>query len=135
MRFALIDAKKAEIPIETAGVVLAHVRAAFATLNETYGSRRIHAELTAHGLAIGRHKVARLMRENSLKARQKARFRKTTDSDNGGPVTVYVLGQDSPPRRLIRNGVSTSRTCGRPRAGCTWRSSWICFRGGSSAGS
>ena len=120
MRFALIDAKKAEIPIETACavlgvsvsgfyawksrpasarqcddmVMLAHVRAAFATSNETYGSRRMHAELTESGLAIGRHRVARLMRENGLKARQKTRFRKTTDSDHGGPVAVNVLDQD-----------------------------------------
>jgi putative transposase len=120
MRFALIDAKKAEIPIETACavlgvsvsgfyawksrpasarqcddmVMLAHVRAAFATSNETYGSRRMHAELTESGLAIGRHRVARLMRENGLKARQKTRFRKTTDSDHGGPVAANVLDQD-----------------------------------------
>ena len=120
MRFALIDAKKAEIPIETACavlgvsvsgfyawksrpasarqcddmVMLAHVRAAFATSSETYGSRRMHAELTESGLAIGRHRVARLMRENGLKARQKTRFRKTTDSDHGGPVAANVLDQD-----------------------------------------
>jgi len=68
MRFALIDAKKAEVPVTTACAVLnvsvsgfyawkrrpmssrqrsdmillAHIRAEFATSNETYGSR--HAE-------------------------------------------------------------------------------------------
>lgn len=120
MRFALIDAKKAEIPIETACavlgvsvsgyyawkgrpasarqsddmVMLAYVRAAFVTSNETYGSPRMHAELTEHGLAIGRHRVARLMRENGLKARQKTRFKRTTDSDHGGPVASNVLDQD-----------------------------------------
>jgi putative transposase len=87
MSFALIDAKKAEIPVETACaalgvsvsgfyawkkrpasarqsadlVVLAHIRAEFATSNETYGSPRMHAELKDQGLSIGRHRVARLM--------------------------------------------------------------------------
>ena len=34
------------------------------------------------------------MRENGLKARQRTRFKKTTDSDHGGPVAPNVLGQD-----------------------------------------
>jgi transposase InsO family protein len=120
MSFALIDAKKAEIPIETAcaalGVsvsgfyawqsrpasnrqtddmmMLAHIRAEFSTSNGTYGSPRMHVELNESGLSIGRHRVARLMSENGLKARQKTRFKKTTDSDHGGPVATNVLDQD-----------------------------------------
>lgn len=120
MRFALIDAKKAEIPIETACtvlgvsisgyyawkgrpastrqsddmVMLAHIRAEFVTSNETYGSPRMHAELKELGLSIGRHRVARLMSENGLQARQKTRFKRTTDSDHGGPVARNVLDQD-----------------------------------------
>jgi putative transposase len=120
MSFALIDAKRAEFPIETACaaldvsvsgfyawksrpasdrqtndmVMLAHIRAEFSTSNETYGSPRMHAELQDNGLAIGRHRVARLMSENGLKARQKTRFKKTTDSDHGGPVATNVLDQD-----------------------------------------
>ena len=84
MSFALIDAKRAEVPVETACavlgvsergfyawktrsasarqtddlVMLAHIRAEFSTSNETYGSPRMHAELTESGLAIGRHRVA-----------------------------------------------------------------------------
>lgn len=120
MSFALIDAKKADISIETACavlgvsvsgfyawksrpasarqsddiVLLAHIRAEFATSNETYGSPRMHAELKERGLAVGRHRVARLMSENGLKARQRTRFRRTTDSDHGGPVASNVLDQD-----------------------------------------
>jgi putative transposase len=120
MSFALIDAKKAEISIETACtvlgvsvsgyyawksrpasarqsddmVLLAHIRTEFATSNETYGSPRMHAELKEQGLSVGRHRVARLMSENGLKARQKTRFRKTTDSDHGGSVASNILDQD-----------------------------------------
>jgi putative transposase len=120
MRFALIDAKKVDVPVQTACailgvsasgyyawksraasarqrrdlVLLAHIRSQFSTSNETYGSPRMHVELNEDGVPVGRHRVARIMRENDLKARQKTRFKKTTDSDHGGPVATNVLGQD-----------------------------------------
>ena len=120
MSFALIDAKRADVSVATACrvlgvsesgfyswknrdaglrqqrdmILLAHIRAEFSTSNETYGSPRMHAELKESGLAIGRHRVARLMRENGLKARQKSRFKKTTDSDHGGPVAPNIIDQD-----------------------------------------
>jgi len=75
-------------------VLLAHIRSQFSTSNETYGSPRMHVELNEDGLSVGRHRVARIMRDNDLKARQKTRFKKTTDSNHGGPVTVNVLDQD-----------------------------------------
>ncbi|WP_408884340.1 IS3 family transposase [Kozakia baliensis] len=75
-------------------VLLAHVRAAFAGSNETYGSPRMTHEVQANGLAIGRRRVARLMRENGLKARQKRRFKRTTDSDHANPVAPNLLDQD-----------------------------------------
>jgi putative transposase len=120
MSFALIDAKKADVPVQTACavlgvsasgyyawknreassrqrrdlVLLAHIRSEYATSNETYGSPRMHAELKENGLAVGLHRVARLMSENGMKARQKTRWKKTTDSDHGGPVAINVLAQD-----------------------------------------
>ena len=75
-------------------VFMAHIRSQFSTSHETYGSPRMHVELQEDGLAIGRHRVARLMRENGLKALQKRRFKKTTDSDHGGPVAANILDQD-----------------------------------------
>ena len=52
----------------------------------------MHVELNDNGLAVGR--VARIMRDNDLKARQKTRFKKTTDSNHGGPVAINLLDQD-----------------------------------------
>jgi transposase InsO family protein len=75
-------------------VFLAHIRSQFRLSHETYGSPRMHVELQDEGLSIGRHRVARLMRENGLKALQKRRFKKTTDSSHGGPVAANILEQD-----------------------------------------
>ncbi len=75
-------------------VFLAHIRSQFATSHETYGSPRMHAELQELELPVGRHRVARLMRDNGLKALQKRRFKKTTDSEHAGPVAANVLDQD-----------------------------------------
>ncbi len=120
MSFALIDAKKATATVATACaalgvsksgyyawknrdaslrqrddlVLLAHIRSEFVESHETYGSPRMHAELKESGLSMGRHRVARLMSENGMKARQKTRFKKTTDSDHGGPVASNVLDQN-----------------------------------------
>lgn len=75
-------------------VLLAHIRAQFATSNETYGAPRMHVELREDGLDVGRHRVARLMRDNGLKALQKRRYKKTTDSNHGGPIAPNLLDQD-----------------------------------------
>lgn len=75
-------------------VLLAHIRAQFSTSNETYGAPRMHVELKEDGLDVGRHRVARLMRDNGLKALQRRRYKKTTDSNHGGPVAANLLDQD-----------------------------------------
>ena len=120
MRFRLIDAAKREFPIQRlckvldvspSGyfawknrpasrrqredlVLLAHVRSAFSLSHETYGSPRMTHELREQGLAAGRRRVARLMRENGLRARQPRRFRRTTDSQHAFPVAPNRLDQD-----------------------------------------
>jgi putative transposase len=120
MRFRVIEAEKASIPVKRSCalldvsesgfyawqgrkpsqrqrddmVLLAHVRSHFFTSHETYGSPRIAVELKEAGVAIGRHRVARLMRENGLKAFQKRRFKRTTDSAHGGLIAPNMLDQD-----------------------------------------
>ena len=59
-----------------------------------YGSPRVHAELVAEGLRVGRHKVARLMRMARLGGCPKRRFRVTTQREPGHPVARNLLKQD-----------------------------------------
>jgi putative transposase len=120
MRFRLIDAAKKDFPVQrlckvldvsASGyvawkerpacrrqradmVLLAHVRSAFTLSNGTYGSPRMVHELRHNGLSIGRRRVARLMRENGLRARQKRRFKRTTDSLHAFPIAPNLLDQD-----------------------------------------
>ena len=120
MRFRLVDEAKKEFPVQRlctvlgvsqSGyfawkdrcasvrqredmVLLAHVRSAFALSNGTYGSPRMTRELQDEGFAIGRRRTARLMRENDLKARQKRRFKRTTDSQHAWPVAPNIIDQD-----------------------------------------
>ena len=120
MRFSFIDAKKAEFPaarlwetleVSQSGyfawksrpaserqcknmVLLAHIRERFSLSRETYGSPRMHADLIEDGIIAGRHRIARPMRDNNLKARQKRRFKKTAGSGHGWPVAPNHLGQD-----------------------------------------
>ena len=73
---------------------LAHIRTAFALSNRTYGSPRMHRDLVDEDLPIGRRRTARLMRENGLAARQKRRFKRTTDSTHSWPIAPNLLDQD-----------------------------------------
>jgi putative transposase len=70
----------------------------------------MHVELKAAGLSCGRHRIARLMRDNGLKALMKHRYKKTTDSDHGGPVAPNLLDQDfsaAGPNRKWWSDIST----------------------------
>ena len=41
-------------------IILAHIRNQFALSRETYGSPRMHVELSEEGIRAGRHRTARL---------------------------------------------------------------------------
>ena len=92
MRFALIDAEKAEFPVRTmcrvldvseSGffswkgrpasqrqrddmIYLAHIRIAFELSNRTYGSPRMHRDLVDEGLSIGRRRTMDVLQRDDL---------------------------------------------------------------------
>ena len=53
---------------------------------ETYGYRRVDAELRHRGLVVNAKKIRRLMREHALQPMRRRRFVATTDSNHGYPV-------------------------------------------------
>lgn len=76
-------------------IVLEKIKAAHRKSRQTYGSPRIQAELVAQGIRCGHNRVARLMRLNGLRAKQKRAFKvKTTDSNHHQPVAPNLLDQD-----------------------------------------
>ena len=58
-----------------------------------YGSPRVHAELRERGQRTGRKRIARLMRAAGLRARERRRFRCTTDSGHGMAIKGNLLAR------------------------------------------
>jgi len=72
----------------------------FQASRRTYGSPRIQAALRRAGERCGKNRVARLMREQGLHARQKRRFRpQTTQSQHGLAVAENWLAKVPAPAR------------------------------------
>ena len=71
--------------------LVARIEAVHGDSRRTYGSPRVHASLKAAGYRIGRKRVARLMRENDIRAKTKRKFRVTTDSRHDLPVAPNLL--------------------------------------------
>jgi len=119
MKFAFIAAKEVAFPVITMCRVLgvtrggfyawkkrpkpararsdAQLAAAVAAVHQrsrrTYGSPRVHRELRAHGVRVGKKRVERLMRENGIQGRSKRRYKRTTDSKHGGPIAPNLLAR------------------------------------------
>ncbi len=120
MRFAFIEAEKARFPVTMmcrllevsrsgfyasrgrrestrAGEdrrLLVHIKASHTASRGTYGSPRVHRDLVEDGVAVGRHRVARLMRQEGLRSKRRRRYRVTTHSDHHHPVAANVLERD-----------------------------------------
>jgi transposase InsO family protein len=78
--------------------LLLEIRAALVRGRGAYGSPRIHRELRARGIRVGKKRIERLMRENGLVARQKRRFVHTTDSRHEHPIAPNLLDRHFDPK-------------------------------------
>jgi putative transposase len=117
VRFEFIEAEKANFPIavmcrllevsrsgfyasrrrpasartkDTARLEVA-VAVAHSTSRKTYGSPRVHAEVRAAGWAVGRKRIAAIMRRKGLVGRARRSFRRTTEVDPSLAIAPNVL--------------------------------------------
>lgn len=65
---------------------LALIRASFKKGRETYGYRRIHDDFRDSNEPCGKHRIARLMRENGIRPKTRRKFKVTTDSKHNKPI-------------------------------------------------
>ena len=117
MKFAFIDAEKAQWPVDVQcgalgvsrsgyyawrdraeaprvtedAALVEEIKAAHKAGRGNYGSPRVHRELRAKGRRVGRKRIERLMRREGIVGRKKKRFRKTTDSNHPHPIAPNVL--------------------------------------------
>lgn len=70
------------------------IKAVHAQSHETYGSPRVYRELKAQGVACSENRVARLMRQHGLQARQVKAYKVTTKADETHPVAPNLLDGD-----------------------------------------
>lgn len=74
--------------------LLLNIKAAYAAGRGNYGSPRVHRELKEWGISCSRRRVARLMRENGIRAKRSRRFRVTTNSEHAFPVAANILDRN-----------------------------------------
>jgi putative transposase len=105
--------------------ITAQIQTVFQRHRGFYGAPRVHQELRAAGLKVGRHRVARLMRRAVLKAQTRRGFRPCRNSScRATGVAENLLRQDfSPlaPNRCWAGDITYLRTS----AGWRYLAVWI----------
>ena len=77
--------------------LLAHMRAIHAEVSQEYGWPRMHKELQARGIRVGKERVRLLMQRHGMRARTKRKFVVTTDSRHHLPVAPDLVQRDFNP--------------------------------------
>jgi len=79
---------------EADATLLARVKAIHATSRRTYGVPRVHAELAAEGIFVGRKRVARLMRAAGLKGVSRRKWVSTTQRAKDARPAPDLVARD-----------------------------------------
>lgn len=79
--------------IESAAILI-EIRESYKNSRRAYGSPRITLDLKAKGIKCGKHRVARLMKENGISGKAKKKFKATTNSKHDLPVAENLLKQN-----------------------------------------
>lgn len=79
--------------VQADAVLAARIRALHTGRRRVYGSPRVHRELRDQGIRCGEKRVARVMRENDIRAVAPKRYRVTTQSGHREPVAPNQLAR------------------------------------------
>jgi transposase InsO family protein len=79
--------------------ILVKIRTVHAECKQRYGSPRIYTELQADGVECCVNTVAKLMRDNDVRAKTARKFINTTDSNHSFPVAENVLDRQFDPEK------------------------------------
>ena len=74
--------------------LLSEIKRIFEEKRKQYGSPRIYKDMHGTEFSCSRSRIARLMRENGIVARQKRRFKVTTDSSHDYPISPNLLNRN-----------------------------------------
>jgi transposase InsO family protein len=74
--------------------VLENIRTIHAQSKQTYGSPRVTAQLRREGMQVNEKRVAKLMRDNALRAKTKKRFTVTTNSTKTKNASPNLVKQE-----------------------------------------
>ena len=74
--------------------LLVHMRLVHRASRGTYGYRRLYHELREQGLVCGRHRIARLMRQNDLQVKYRRPYKRTTQAHPSRLAAPNLLAQD-----------------------------------------
>jgi transposase InsO family protein len=80
--------------------LLENIREVYKKSRRVYGSPRITHELNDYGLKCGKNRVARIMKENGIRAYIRKKFRSTTDSRHSYPASPNLLMSDKKSERV-----------------------------------
>jgi putative transposase len=93
--------------------LLIEIRTSFERSERTYGSPRILKDLRELGQRTSEKRIARIMRENSIVAVQRRRFKVTTQSAHDLPIQPNLLDRDftvEQPNRVWLGDITYIRT-------------------------
>jgi putative transposase len=86
-------------------VLVAEIRAAHGASRGTYGVPRIHADLAANGIRVGRKRVARLMSATGLAGVSRRKF-VTTTVKGGGRQAPDLVGRNFTADNVLRSATA-----------------------------
>lgn len=75
------------------GRLLKSIKTSFESSRDTYGYRRVYHDLQDQEERCGKHRVARIMRENGIRPKTRRKFRVTTDSKHNKPIHENYLAR------------------------------------------